>query len=274
MNKLPIEKRKMMFACIAEGNSLRATSRLCDVAFNTVLKFFGDLGRAVEAYQDEKLQGLSCERIQLDELHSFVGARQRATTAETRANKWGDTWVWIAMDADTKLVPCWHVGKREFSDANGFVQDLASRLNSRPQITTDGHNGYLSAIEAAFGDEVDYAMLIKQYSQQSEQAQGRYAPAHCTGAKRTPITGEPDMAHVSTSYIERLNLSLRMRNRRFTRLTNGFSKKQENHALSLAIQFMHYNFCRIHTSLRVTPAMEAGLTKDVMSIEDIVRLTD
>jgi IS1 family transposase len=272
MNKLPNEKRAQLFACIAEGNSLRATSRLCDVAFNTVLKFFGDIGRACEAYQDQTFRGLTCKRVQLDELHSFVGARDKNATVEHKAKGLGDTWVWLGMDADTKLVPCWHVGKREFSDATEFVNDLASRLAHRAQISTDGHHAYLSAVENAFGDEVDYGMVVKIFSKQSENAQGRYAPPKVVGTKRTRITGSPDKAHISTSYIERLNLTLRMGNRRFTRLTSGYSKKMENHRLSLAISFFHYNFCRIHHTLRVTPAMEAGIANHVWELEEVIAL--
>jgi IS1 family transposase len=262
-----------MFRCLAEGNSVRATSRLCDVAFNTALKFIPMLGSVCAEYQDQAFRNLNCRRLQLDEIWSFCKTKQKFVRAKDKGKGWGDVWTWIALDADTRLIPSWHVGKREFSDAATFVNDLASRLAHRVQLTTDGHNAYLSAIENAFGDEIDYAMLVKLYGPAQEGPQTRYSPPACIGTRKTTVTGNPDKAHVSTSYIEAQNLGLRMHNRRFTRLTNAYSRKLENHRHALAITMMHHNFCKIHSSLRVTPAMEAGITDHVWEPEEVVALT-
>lgn len=274
MNQLPTAKRAQLFHCLAEGNSIRATARLCDVAFNTALKLVPDMGRACAEYQDRAFRNLRCKRLQLDEIWSFCKTKQRNVRAADKAKGWGDVWTWIALDADTRLIPSWHVGKREFSDAATFVNDLASRLSHRCQLTTDGHHAYLSAIENAFGDDIDYAMLVKLYGPGPEGPQTRYSPPQCIGARKTTITGQPDLAHVSTSYIECQNLTLRMTNRRFTRLTNAHSKKLENHRHSVAISFFAYNFCKIHSSLRVTPAMEAGITDHVWEYAEVIALTE
>ena len=274
MNQLPAHLRTQMFRCLAEGNSVRATSRLCGVAFNTVLKIIPDLGAACAAYQDEAFRNLPCRRLQLDEIWSFCKTKQRNVKPEDKGKGWGDVWTWIALDADTRLIPAWHVGKREFSDAATFVNDLASRLSHRVQLTTDGHNAYLSAIENAFGDSIDYAMLVKLYGPEKNDAQSRYSPPACIGTRKTTVTGKPDAAHVSTSYIESQNLTLRMHNRRFTRLTNAYSRKLENHRHSIAISFMWHNYCKIHSSLRVTPAMQAGITDHVWEPEEVIALTN
>lgn len=273
MNKLSTEDRARVLNCLVEGNGMRATSRLTGVAINTVVKLLTDAGRACSIYQDHAFRNLSCKRVQCDEVWSFVGAKQKNTTEETRAKGWGDVWTWTALDADTKLIPCWFVGARDARAAHHFMLDLASRLASRVQLTTDGHKPYLTAVESAFGDQVDYAQLVKIYGE-GPKTEARYSPAQCMGAKKALVTGAPEFGHVSTSFIERSNLSLRMGNRRFTRLTNAFSKKVENHEHMLALFFMYYNFCRVHKTLRCTPAMEAKLTDHVWELNEIVALLD
>jgi len=272
MNKLSTEERAKVVACLVEGNSIRATSRITGVARNTVNKLLVDLGTACSNYQAETLRNLKCGRIQCDEIWSFVGAKEKNTRAAKKAEGWGDIWTWIALDADTKLVPCWFIGERHAGAAYHFMHDLKARLANRVQITTDGHRAYLYAVEDAFGCEIDYAQLVKIYGATPEGAEVRYSPAICMGTKRAVISGAPDFDHVSTSYVERQNFTMRMSMRRFTRLTNAHSKKVENHAHAIAIHYMHYNFARIHQSLRVTPAMEAGVTDHVWSLEEIVGL--
>jgi IS1 family transposase len=226
----------------------------------------------VEAYQDRTLRTLTCKRLQLDEIWSFVYAKQK-NVPDDKIGSAGDIWTWVAIDADTKLVPSWRVGDRSTYTARDFVDDLASRLTHRVQITTDGHRPYLEAIEGAFGADIDYAMLVKVYGA-DPPGEKRYSPAECLGAVKTRIEGTPDPNHVSTSYVERQNLTMRMSIRRFTRLTNAFSKKVENHVLSVALHYMHYNFCRIHKTLRVTPAMAAGVTDWLWEIGDIVKVLE
>jgi IS1 family transposase len=255
---------------------MRATARIADVAFNTVDKLFIEAGRACAVYQDKTLRNLTCRRLQLDEIWSFVYAKQaNVSTAKAAPEDAGDVWTWVAIDADTKLVPSWRIGDRTSETGLVFVDDLAKRLANRVQITSDGHRAYLEAIEGAFGGDVDYAQLVKIYGASSpESAKGRYSPAECTGCHKQRIEGNPDPAHVSTSYAERQNLTMRMSIRRFTRLTNAFSKKIEKHALSVALHYMHYNFARIHKTLRISPAMAAGVTDKLWSIADIVAMID
>jgi IS1 family transposase len=269
MNKLHRDKQVGITASLIEGNSLRATARMCDVAFNTVLNFLPEIGSACADYQDRVLRNLKCKRVQCDEIWSFCYAKEKNVPADKKGKfGYGDLWTWVAIDADTKLVPSFMVGKRDARTAKIFIDDLASRLASRVQLTTDGHRPYLEAVEGAFGSEIDYAMLIKLYA--SSQEETRYSPAECIGTETRRIQGNPDSGHISTSYVERQNLSMRMGIRRFTRLTNGFSKKVENHAYHVALYYMHYNFCRIHQTLRVTPAMEAGVTDHVWTIEEML----
>jgi len=238
-----------------------------------VLRLLEQVGQACAEYQDKALRNLPCKRIQCDEIWSFVGCKEKNLPAEMR-NKigQGDVWTWTAIDADTKLVPSWLVGKRDAGYAYAFIEDLASRLSNRVQLTTDGHRPYLSAIEDVFGIGIDYAMLVKLYGESSDAGEKRYSPAQCIGVEHRPIVGNPDPDHISTSYVERQNLTMRMGIRRFTRLTNAFSKNLENHAHHVALHYMYYNFCRIHQTLRVTPAMEAKVTNHVWTVEDIVGL--
>jgi IS1 family transposase len=271
MNRLDKIERARIIHLLSEGMSIRAVTRLTGVSKTTVSKLAVDMGQAAAWYQDRVFQGLSCKRLQIDEIWGFVGAKQKNASEEAKAaGTAGDAWLWLATDADTKLVPCWHVGARHGDAAMEFIDDLASRLANRVQITTDGHNAYLNAIDTAFGGEVDYAMLVKIYGTAPEAARGRYSPAECIGATKTPIQGAPDLKHVSTSYAERNNLNIRMHSRRMTRLTNAFSKKMENHAHAMALHFLYYNFVRVHKTLKVTPAMAAGVTDRLWEVADMV----
>ena len=272
MNKLDIKKRAQILHMLVEGNSLRATARMADVSRNTVDKLLRDAGIACLAYQDEHLINLPCKRVQCDEIWSFVYSKDKNIPEDKKDQfGYGDVWAWVAIDADTKLVPCWHIGKRDGEAAKTFIDDLADRLANRVQLTTDGHRPYLEAIENAFGNDIDYARLIKIYGE-IPQKQVRYSPSKFVEAKCATVTGNPERKHVSTSFVERQNLTMRMSMRRFTRLTNAFSKKVENHMYAISLHYMYYNFGRIHKSLRVTPAMEAGVTDHVWSLEEIAGL--
>lgn len=276
MNKLTTKQRTQILHMLVEGNSLRATARMADVSRNTVDKLLCEAGEACLDYQDKVLRNLPCKRIQCDEIWSFVYAKQKNVLgAKAAPEDAGDVWTWTAIDADTKLVPCWHVGGRDYQAAAMFIDDLASRLSNRVQLTTDGHKAYLQAIENAFGNDIDYAQLIKIYgTDKMIQAEKRYSPAKFIEAKCGVVTGDPAQEHISTSYVERQNLTMRMSMRRFTRLTNGFSKKIENHMHAISLHYMHYNFCRIHKTLKVTPAMEAGIATSVYDLDFIVNLID
>lgn len=271
MNKLSIEKRTQILSCLVEGNSLRATARMCDVAFNTVLKFIPEIGEACDQYQDKVFRNLKCKMIQCDEIWSFCYSKAKNVPEDKRDTfGYGDVWTWVALDAETKLVPTFMVGNRDAKTAKIFMDDLAERLANRVQLTTDGYKVYLEAVENAFGGDIDYAMLVKLY--ESTQTETRYSPAKYEGSEKKRISGNPDPKKVSTSYVERQNLTMRMCMRRFTRLTNGFSKKIENHVYHLSLHYMYYNFCRVHKTLRVTPAMEAGIADHVWTLEEIVKL--
>jgi IS1 family transposase len=274
VNKLTIDDRKRVVAALVEGNSLRAVTRMTGVHRTTIMKLLCDLGRACSEYQDKAFRNLSCKRVQCDEIWSFVYAKEKNCLAEHKAKGAGDIWTWVALDPDSKLVPCWFIGQRHAGCAYHFLSDLQARLEHRVQLTTDGHGAYLYAVDQVFGTEIDYAQLQKIYGAAPEGAQVRYSPAICMGARRAVISGNPDHSHISTSYVERQNLTMRMSMRRFTRLTNAFSKKVENLEHAVALHYMHYNFCRIHQTLRVTPAMEAGITDHVWSLEDVIELLD
>jgi len=274
MNKLTSQARAQILAMMVEGVSIRSISRLTGASKNTIVKLLADAGQACSAYQDKTLRNLPCKRLQLDEIWSFVYAKAKNVPVEMQGKFGvGDVWTWTAIDADTKLIPSWYVGTRDGEAAKVFVNDLASRLATRVQVTTDGHAAYLEAIDDAFGIDVDYAQLVKVYGVPPE-AEKRYSPPECIGAKPNPVTGNPDPKHISTSYAERANLSMRMGMRRFTRLTNAFSKKVENHVYALSIYFMHYNFVRVHQTLRVSPAMAAGVSSKLWSMEDVVAVVD
>lgn len=273
MNRMPLAKRAQILGYLVEGMSLRAAFRLADCSINTVTKLLVDVGMACAEYQDSALRNLRCRRIQCDEIWSFVGAKQKNVPTERRGEFGvGDVWTWTAIDADTKLVASWMVGTRDGDAARAFMGDLAPRLAHRVQLTTDGHKVYLDAVEEAFAWDVDYAMLVKHYGEGPQGPDRKYSPVEFVAAEKRRITGRPDPAHVSTSYVERQNLTMRMSCRRFTRLTNAFSKKVENHAHAVALHFMYYNFGRIHKTLRVTPAMEAGVSDHVWSLEEIAAL--
>jgi IS1 family transposase len=276
MNKLPIAKRVQLINLLVEGSSLRATSRIADVSINTVTKLLIEVGKACEKFHDETVQGVKSQRIQCDEIWSFVYSKQKnvPTGMEDEA---GDVWTWTCIDADTKLIVSWYVGNRDAQAANEFMMDVATRIKGKPeQITTDGLHEYLKAVMDAFGSQVNFAQLIKQYNAcgDAHSTEKKYSPSECIGTKKNIIFGQPDREHISTSYVERANLTMRMHMRRFTRLTNGFSKKIENHAYAVALHFVYYNFVKQHKTLRITPAMAAGLTKRFMSFEDIVNLTE
>lgn len=274
MNKLSIEKRVQIVSLLVEGNSLRATSRLVDVSLNTVTKLLVDIGTACQKYHDENVRNVKSKRIQCDEIWSFVYAKEK-NLPEDMQGKFGlgSVWTWVAIDSDSKLAVSWLVGNRDSEYAKIFMEDVANRLSNRVQLTTDGLKAYLEAVEQNFGADIDFAQLVKMYGESLDN-EHRYSPVDFTGTKKEVISGYPDQKRISTSHVERQNLTMRMSMRRFTRLTNGFSKKIENHAHAIALHFMYYNFVRIHKTLRVTPAMEAGLTKKLWNIEDLVKLLE
>lgn len=271
MNTLAHDERVRVVAALVEGNSIRSTSRMTGVARNTVTKLLVDLGTACIKFHDMSVRNVRVRRLQCDEIWSYVGAKAKNVSAEKKEIGWGDVWTWVGIDADTKLVVSYLVGGRGADWAMDFMQDAASRIKGRVQITTDGHKAYLEAVEGAFGMDCDYAQLHKIYGASLEN-EARYSPAVCIGCDMKTVSGNPDPKHVSTSYVERQNLTMRMGMRRFTRLTNGFSKKIENHAHAVALHFMYCNFVRIHQTLRVTPAMEAGLVSSPWTLSDLVAL--
>jgi IS1 family transposase len=274
MNKLSIEKRTQIITLLVEGNSLRATSRIADVSINTVTKLLVDVGRACQDFHNENVVNVNSKRIQCDELWSFVYAKAK-NVPDGIEDQAGGVWTFVGIDPDSKLVLSWLVGSRDLDTAVPFMEDLRYRLKNRVQLTTDGLKAYLEATDNAFGGNVDYSQLVKIYGQgEGKGNEKRYSPAECLGTKETKITGNPNPKYVTTSHIERQNLTMRMHMRRFTRLTNGFSKKIENHCYAIALHFVYYNFVKIHKTLRVTPAMEAGLTKKLWNVEDIVKLAD
>ena len=272
MNQLPLAKRVQIVNMLVEGASLRSTSRVCDVSINTVTKVLVEVGKACERFHDEKVRGVQTKRMQCDEIWSFVYAKEK-NVPEGMEGQAGDVWTWTALDSDSKLMVSWLVGSRDAGTAYDFLSDVRSRVVTRMQLTSDGLGAYVPAVDAVFGQYIDFAQLVKIYGAPVGAGnERRYSPAECTGTKTVVVTGRPDHEHVSTSHVERQNLSMRMGMRRFTRLTNAFSKKVENHCHAIALYFVHYNFVRIHKTLRVTPAIEAGLTTELMSIADIVKL--
>jgi IS1 family transposase len=274
MNKLPLAKRTQILAMLCEGSSMRSISRVADVSINTVSKLLVEAGEACLAIHEETVRNVKAGRVQCDEIWSFCHAKEKnVASAKAAPEGAGDVWTWTAIDADTKLIVSYFVGDRSGQSAIALMDDLRGRLANRVQLTTDGHRAYLEAVEGAFGGDVDYAQLVKMYGP-TITAPGRYSPAECTGIKKIRREGNPDVAHVSTSFVERQNLTMRMSMRRFTRLTNAFSKKLDNHIHALALYFAFYNFCRIHKTLRMTPAMAAGITDRLWSLEDIVARID
>ena len=275
MNKLSPERRAQVIKALVEGNSIRATCRITGTAKGTVLRLLAEVGEACAKYQDEHLRNLTCRRIQCDEIWSFCYAKEKNVPQEVRGTfGYGDVWTWTALDADTKLVPSWAIGSRGADAANEFLHDLADRLAHRIQLTTDGHKAYLNAVENVFGIDIDYAMLVKVYGKASKEEEARYSPATCMGTETHVVQGNPDPKHISTSYVERQNLTMRMSMRRFTRLTNAFSKKVENLAHAVALHFMHYSFCRVHKTLGTTPAVAAGVADHEWAVGEIVNLLE
>lgn len=274
MNRLDANRRSMVVRCLVEGNSINSTVRMTGVAKNTVLKLLVEIGSACSAFLDERMRNLTCQRLQADEAWSFCYCKQKQVTQEIAEERIaGDVWIWAAIDADTKLIPSWLLGKRDAGCAAEFMQDLSSRLVNRIQLTTDGLKVYMNAVIDAFADDIDYAILHKIYG--SEPAnESRYSPATCIGCEKKLALGDPDPKHISTSYIERQNLTMRMSMRRFTRLTNGFSKKIENHSAAVALYMMYYNFGRKHQTLGTTPAVKAGIADHIWSVEEIVGLLE
>jgi IS1 family transposase len=272
MNKLSIERRAQILSCLCEGNSVRATCRMLDCSKDAVLKLVVDAGEVCAAYHDAYVKGVTSKRVQVDEVWSFVHAKAKNVPQEKRGEfGYGDVWTWTAIDAESKLMIAWHVGRRDAGAEQTFMNDVAARLANRVQLTSDGNAVYLAAVDDAFDRQIDYAMLIKRYGESAE-SEKRYSPAICVGAEKSPVRGRPDPKHISTSYVEHHNLTIRMSNRRFTRLTNAFSKKLANHKHMLAIFFLYYNFARIHQTLRITPAMQAGLSDHVWTLQEIAAL--
>lgn len=271
MNTLSQDERVKIIEALVEGMSLRSASRMTEVVRNTITKLLVDLGKACMEYHDVHVRNVRVRRLQCDEIWAYVGAKQKNVKPAKREIGWGDVWTWVALDADTKLVVSYLVGGRGADWAHDFMEDCASRVKGHLQLITDGHKPYLEAIENAFGGGIDYSTLKKIYGA-SEETEKRYSPAKCIGCDMKVVSGNPDLRHVSTNYIERQNFTMRMHMRRFTRLTNAFSKKLDNHAYAVAVHFMYCNFVRIYSTIRVTPAMEAGLSDHAWSMEELVNL--
>ena len=278
MNKLPLNKRVQILSMLCEGSSMRSISRVADVSINTVSKLLVDAGKFCAELHDNQVRNVKAKRVQCDEIWSFVGAKQKnVPTMKQPVEGAGDVWTWTALDGDSKLIISWLVGGRDSEYALAFMDDVKDRLANRVQMTTDGHRAYLNAVEEAFGADIDYAMLVKQYGEPEGRAvpqERRYSPAVCTGAVKTRIEGSPDPEFVSTSHVERQNLTMRMANRRFTRLTNAFSKKFENHVHMVALYTVWYNFIKMHKSLRMTPAMAAGVADKLWSMDDLCEMME
>ncbi len=276
MNKLPLEKRVQILSMLVEGSSMRSTSRVVGVSINTVTKLLIDAGEVCEAFHDKTVRGLKSQKVQCDEIWSFVGSKKSNTPYEKQiTGDAGDCWTWTAIDSDSKLIVSWMAGDRSGQTARIFMKDVADRIETRVQLTTDAYKAYLTAVDMAFGNRADYAMLDKIYGSTSDRGPERkYSPGVCLGTKKTAVYGLPDPAYVSTSHVERQNLTMRMSMRRFTRLTNAFSKRLESHLAALALYFVWYNFCRKHMTLGKTPAQAAGVTDEALTMADIVTLID
>lgn len=275
MNRLDSKTRAAVMSALVEGCSIRSTARMTGVSKPTILKLLVQAGAVATKFQDEAFRNLKCKRIQVDEMWAFIACKQKNVTPRIAAKNAdaGDIWLWVGIDADTKLVPSWMLGDRSLNTAYAFVNDLASRLSSRVQLTSDNYRAYLTAVDVAFGPAIDYAVLHKIYGKAAE-GPTRYSPAECIGCKREAITGNPDPKHISTSFVERQNLSVRMSLRRYTRLTNAFSRKLDNHAAAVALYYFAYNFTKIHGTLRTTPAMAAGVTDRLWVVSDLVALIE
>lgn len=275
MNRLSTERRAQIVRALVEGSSIRATARMVGVSKDTVAKLVVDLGEACERYHKKHVVEVPSRRVQVDEAWAFCYAKQKNVPADKQGQfGYGDVWTWVAIDADSKLCVSWLVGGRDSGWALEFMDDVKSRLLTRIQLTSDGHRAYLMAVDDAFGSEVDYAMLQKLYGKPEDSPETRYSPAQCTGIRKEVVIGNPDPAHINTSYVERQNLTLRMGMRRFTRLTNGHSKRIRNHKAAVALHFVHYNFCRVHQTLKTTPALASGLADHEWSIEELVGVLD
>jgi IS1 family transposase len=275
MKILDRKARSQILHLLCEGNSIRSVTRLTGASKNTVIKLMTDAGKACAAFHDANVRDVQAKRIQVDEIWSFTYAKQKNVAhAKAAPDGAGDTWTWTAIDADSKMIVSYFIGGRDGECAMWFIDDLRSRLANRVQLTSDGHKAYLEAVEGAFGGDIDYAILHKVYGASPDSAKGKYSPAECIGTQKHRIEGDPDLQHVSTSYVERSNLTMRMHMRRFTRLTNGFSKKVENHAYAVALHMMYYNFVRLHSKLRMSPAMAAGISDRLWEIGDIVTLVE
>jgi len=275
MNKLPVEKRVQILSMLVEGSSMRSISRVADVSINTVAKLLIAAGAACAGFHDRMVRNIKARKVQCDEIWSFCYAKQRnVKTAIAAPQGAGDVWTWTALDSESKLIVSWLVGSRDAGCAMDFMSDLKARLSNRVQLTTDGHQAYLEAVEGTFGGDIDYAMLVKIYGEGAMGAERKYSPAICLGTRTNLISGSPDSDHISTSHVERQNLTMRMSMRRFTRLTNAFSKKLENHYHALALYFAFYNFVKMHKTLKATPALAAGITDKLWTMEDIVALID
>lgn len=276
MNRLPLEERVRILAALVEGNSIRGTCRMTGAAKGTVLKLLADVGDACDAYQDDTIRNLTCVYVQCDEIWSYCHAKERNLPEKKRDNRnYGSMWTWTAIDARTKLIVSWHLGKRTSRDAHVFARDMARRVKSYVQISTDGLNMYNDALQEAFGRRLDHGQEIKVFGQpERENPETKYSPQVVLGTRRTAISGAPQEHHISTAYVERNNLTMRMSMRRFTRLTNAFSKKVQNLERALALHFMYYNFCRKHQTIRTTPAIAAGLTDRVWTLHDLANLPD
>jgi len=273
MNRLSLERQCEIVAAIVEGMSIRSTSRITGASKNTIIKLIVDLSRACREYHDQMVVNLKSRIIQCDEIWAFIRCKEKNVPEHLQGTLGhGDVWTWVAIDTESKLVLSWRVGSRDLEDAKAFISDVGRRLTQRIQLTTDGHRPYLQAVEEVFGCYIDYAMLIKLFGKHEKTENRKYSPSACKDILKKRISGRPKQKDISTSYVERQNLTIRMSSRRFTRLTNGFSKKFENHQAAMDLHFMHYNFVRIHQTIRVTPAMEAGLTDHVWKIKDLLGL--